>query len=154
MVGAEAQSPAGESQPAFLDRLADQDTVSENDATSGILMVLGEDASGPFTQRVGKLRDRKVVDGGWSFDAGRPLTKGKLAYMVYQACRMRGGVILTLSGPSQRYCLRELQFRGFVSPGLPYTPVGGMEFVAVLNRAEVYRRTGEAPQVLLGTPSP
>jgi hypothetical protein len=67
---------------------------------------------------------------------------------------MRGGVILTLSGPSQRYCLRELQFRGFVSPGLPYTPVGGMEFVAVLNRAEVYRRTGEAPQVLLGTPSP
>lgn len=160
IAGAETKLPADQTQPAFLDRVAEQGTVTENDATAGVLMVLGEDASGAFSSRIQRLRELKAVDDSWSFDAARPLTKGRLAYMVYQVCRhqapmgMRGGLILELTGPSQRYCLKELQFRGIMSPGLPYTPVAGMEFVAVLNRAEVFRRTGEIPGVLLRTPTP
>ena len=73
-----------------------------------------------------------------------------VAYMIHQACRAPRGVVLTLTGPSQRYCLRELQYLGMMSQGFPTTTVTGMEFVAVLTRAEEYRRTGKLPEVMSG----
>jgi len=147
IAGAGAKLPDAESEPAFLDRVSSQKTVSENEAMRGILFLInGNDQAQTFEHRVAALRQKKIVDPSWDFAASRAMTKGKLAYMVYQACNMDGGVILTLGGPSQRYCLRELQYRSMMSPGLPGTDVTGMEFVAVLGRAGTYRQTGKFPE--------
>ncbi|MFW6146554.1 MAG: hypothetical protein ACOC7R_04395 [Planctomycetota bacterium] len=142
--GGDVTGPQGEHSAAFLDRLADAPTVSESDAATGVLMLLEDESGGTFEARVRRLRDRDVLP-QWNMDAGRPLTRGRLAYMVYQATDMPGGLTLTLTGPSRRYCLREMQHRGMVTDGLASTPVTGMEFVAVLTRAERYARTGEFP---------
>ncbi len=149
----EAALPAGESSAEYLDRIASQETVSENDALRGILLLVdGKDAAGTFGQRVRTLVDRKVAAGSWSFRSDRPITRGKLAYVIYQSCKIPGGVILTLTGPTQRYCLRELQYRGFISAESPiYGKVTGMEFVAVLTRADTFLETGEIPEILSTT---
>ncbi|HUT59271.1 MAG TPA: hypothetical protein VNA25_15585 [Phycisphaerae bacterium] len=147
--GAEAQLPQGEQSPEFLDRVSSQKHVSENDAMRGILMLLdGQDAAKGFQQRVEALKGRNIVNSRWSFDAARPVTRGRLAYMLCQALNIQGGVILTLTGPSQRYCLRELQYQGFLASGIMTTEIAGGEFVAVLARADAYKNTGEVPEIL------
>ncbi len=146
IAGGQATLVANENSAAFLDRMSSLEGVTENDAMRGILMVLeGRDTAKTFKQRVQALRNKGILPAGADLEAGRPVTRGRLAYMIYQACKIPGGVILRLAGPSQRYCLRELQYRDMMRKGFARTPVNGMEFVEALTRAEVYRRTGKIP---------
>jgi hypothetical protein len=150
VAGAKAALPADESSAGFLDRVSSGQKVTENDAFRGLLLLLdGKDDAKTFEQRVQKLRQRNIIDKTWDCAASRALTKGKLAYMVYQATKLSGGVVLAITqplfGPTQRYCLRELQYREVMSPGLLLTPVTGVELVSVLGRADTYIRTGKIP---------
>ena len=132
----------------YLDRLSSAELVSEALAVEGILQVLGEDKSRSFSEGVTYLREQSVANAGWDFQANREVTKGRVAYMAYQACKMTGGLTLRLTGPSQRYCLKELQYRGFMSKGYPYNKVTGMEYVAILTRVDEYLRTGGVSEVM------
>jgi hypothetical protein len=147
--GGDATLPAGEESPAFLDRVSSEARVNQNDAMRAVLMLMDDkDETTTFSQRVEKLLERKVVDPSWTFDASRPVTKGELAYMMYQALSLRGGVILMVTGPTQRYCLREMQYLGFISAGLMTTDISGGELVAVLARADNYKTTGRVPEIM------
>lgn len=149
LAGPEAKLPAGEESPEFIDRLSSQRAVSENDAMRGILMLVhGKDEQATFEQRVSQMRALKCADSTWDFDANRPITRGKLAYMVYQAVHVQGGVILTLTGPSQRYCARELHFQGIMASDIATTQISGGEFIAILDRADAYKNKGEVPEIL------
>lgn len=142
-----AKLPADEDSAAFLDRMSSQRTVNENDAARGLLMLLDNKDDAPsFQKRIEKLRGRDVVSAHWDYDPDRALTKGKLAYMVYQAAKIPGGVVLMLTGPNRRYCLRELQYRNMMVEGAEFSPVTGLEFVSVLTRADTYIRTGQIPR--------
>lgn len=145
--------PKQENSAAFLDRVSSSTSVSENDAMRGMLLLLeGKDDAKDFAQRGQKLKSRGIVADSWQCQADQPVTRGRLAYMVYQAMQMRGGVWLTLLGPTQRYCLRELQFRGVMVSGTALTPVSGMEFGEVLRKADGYIRTKDVPTTV-GTTS-
>jgi len=147
--GAETALPKDDGSAAYLDRISSGETVSENDAFRGVLMLLEvDDAKDTFRGRTEKLAAKGIVDSWWDFQADKPITRGKVAYMMYQACKVSGGVILTLTGPSQRYCLRELQYQGFVTKGSVFSPVTGGEYVGVLARADAYRRLGRVPEIL------
>ncbi len=137
---------------AYIDRISSLSAVSENNAFRGILLLLdGKDNCADFSQRIRKLRDRGIASQNWHFSARRPLTKGKLAYMLYHGCKLPGGVTLTLTGASQRYCLLELQHQGFMSSGMPHTHVTGLEFVAAITRADTYLETGDLPGLISST---
>jgi hypothetical protein len=149
IVSGQASLPKDETSAAFLDRAASQRDVTEDDALRGMILLLEEkDDCADFQARVKKLSERGIVWPQWDFVADRPITKGRLAYMVCQACKVQGGLTFTLLGPSERYCLRELQYQKFMVGGLLNTPVSGMEFVAILGRADEYMRTGRVPEVL------
>jgi len=149
VVGGDAKLPDDDGSPAFIDRISSETLVSEDDALRGIVMLLdGKDPAENFQGRIDVLLARKVVDRAWNYDAGRPITRGKLAYMVYQACGISGGVVLQLTGPSRRYCLRELQYLGIMPSGSLLAKVSGMEFQSTMARADAMFRTGEVPQVL------
>ncbi len=150
ITSAQVELPKDEGSAGYLDRIASQETVSQDDAMRGILMLLdGQDEAETFAQRVSKLRQRGIVPESWDSRGDRPITRGKMAYMVYQAANVPGGVTLTLLGPSQRYCLRELQYQGFITEESAwYGEVTGMEFVAILTRADAFMETGEVPRVL------
>lgn len=143
---ASRELPVNEESDEFLDRMSSEKNVSENDAFRGIIMLIdGQDESKTFEQRVTRLNENGILPSSWSYSADRPITRGKLAYIVYQADGFPGGAILTIFGPSRRYCLREMRYRGMMMGGAEYAPVSGMEYVAVLSRADVYRNTGKVP---------
>jgi len=145
----QAELVAGEGSPGFLDRMSDRTHVSENDAMRGVLMLLdGSDTAKTFADRVSALRQRGVVARHWDCKADRPITRGRMAYMLYQACKVPGGVMLTLTGPSCRYCLRELQYRGIMDSGSMFSSVTGLEYMTALTRADVYVETGKVPETM------
>ncbi len=145
----EATLPEAESSPGFLDRMSSTPTVTQNDAMRGLLFLLQEkDPAGNFAQRVEMLHGKEIIPGGWTYNANKPLNRGQLAYMIYQACGIDGGIILHLTGPSCRYCLRELQYQRIMAEGLANTSVTGMEFIAVLGRAGAYMEYGRVPDDL------
>ena len=136
---------SGTDSAAYLDDISSMPTVTEAKAMQGILLVPDKSPRGKettFAEAVAVLKERKIVDANWDFQAGREITKGKVAYMTYQACGIRGGLTLTLTGPSRRYCLKELQYRGIMSSGVSYNTVTGMEYLAILGRIDEFRQTG------------
>ena len=138
--------PKGEDSAGFLDRVSSMPVVSENDAMRGILMLIdGDDTAESFQQRVRILQERGIVAKSWDYVSDRGITRGKYAFMVYQAAKFRGGIILSVIGPSRRYCLRELQFKKVMCNGPMLTEITGMEYVAVLGRADTFIRTGHVP---------
>jgi hypothetical protein len=146
--GADAPLPQEDS-AAFLDRVAQGRTLTENDAARGVLMLLdGADQRREFGQRVDALRQRGLIGKDWVMVADRPVTRGRLAYMVCQACAIRGGVTMMLLGPSERYCLRELVYRQMMAAGPPDVSATGLEFVSVMARADALIQSGKVPPVL------
>ena len=151
VAGGDVAGVADENSAEYLDRMSKQTTVTQNDALSGMLLLLdGKDDAGTFARRIEPLKQRGVLAESWSHDASRALTRGRLAYMVCQACKIKGGIILRLFGPSRRYCLRELQYMEMMGKGTQGGEVSGMELVAVITRADEYIRTGKVPDIAGG----
>lgn len=148
ITGGDAPGAADENSAEYLDRISSQETVTENDTLSGMLMLLdGQDKAKTFAQRVESLRKRKILPEAWSHNAGRATTRGRLAYMISRAAKVKGGVIMRTFGPSQRYCVRELQYMEMMGAGTARGDITGMELVAVITRADVYIRTGKVPDL-------
>ena len=146
--GQDTALPSDDGSAAYLDRVSSMSTVSQNDAMRGILMLLDvDDANDTFAQRVEKLTERDVVGLSWRFQADRPITRGQVAYMLYQMLDVPGGVILALTGPSQRYCLKELQYHRIISSGAAFAGISGGEYIAVLGRADAYAQHGDVPEI-------
>jgi len=124
------------------------DTVTENDAMRGMLMLEGGDNTKTFRQRIEALVKSQVLDPKGDYDADRTLTRGRLAYMACRSCKLSGGLILRVAGPSERYCLRELQYRSMMTEGSGSTAISGMEFTSVLTRTDIYRRTRRFPNMV------
>jgi hypothetical protein len=148
VTGGEVTLPAGENSAAFLDRMSSLDTVTQNDALRGILMLDGGDETGTFKQRVDLLIGKKILPARGGYDASRKLTRGQLARMVCNSCELSGGVIMRLTGSSERYCLRELQYRRMMTPGSRSAKISGMEFSSVLTRAAIYKQTKKFPDLV------
>lgn len=139
---------SGADSAAFLDRMSSQSYVTEAEAVEGIRLILQKEDKVSFAKAIDELQTAGIVSDRWRFKADDHATKGMVAYMVYQMCNIRGGMTLMVFGPSRRYCLKELQFRGLMGEGLSYNAVTGMEFVSVLTRADEYRETGKVSRVL------
>ena len=151
VAGENVTLPEGENSAAFLDRMSSQDTVTENDAMRGVLMLDGGDKTGTFKQRVDLLIEKKLLHPKGNYDASRELSRGQLARMICRVCGLSGGIIMRLTGPSERYCLRELQYRQMMTQGSASAKVSGMEFASVLTRAEIYKRTRRFPDMVGNT---
>ncbi len=134
---------SGADSAAYLDGISSNPTVTEAEAMKGILLVLDEKRKMNFAEAVAALQERKIVASNWDFQADKAITRGRIAYMAYQAFGLKGGLTLWLTGPSQRYCLKELQFRGFMGAGISYNTITGMEYVSILGRIDEFRQTGK-----------
>jgi len=143
-----ATLPEGENSAAFLDRMSSRDNVTQNDAMRGILMLHGGDKASTFKERVDSLIDKKIIPPAGSYDATAIVSRGQLARMICCTCELKGGVILRVTGPSERYCLRELEYRQMMINGSVSAEISGMEFASVLTRAEIYKRTRRFPDMV------
>ena len=135
-----AGEPASDMPDAvFMGELAAQDRVNQNDGFRAVLIWAdGKDESKNFKQRAVTLAAKGFLKTRWRLNPAAPLDKGTLAYMVFKALDLRGGVNMAIFN-SRRYALRELVYNGMMARGADYTYVSGSEFIAILGRADDYR---------------
>jgi len=108
---------------------------SNNEACSMVLFfVEGDDNYQSFDQRLVALDVKGMVDASWDLEADQPVAKGTLAYMLYHALDMKGGLMMYLF-PSRRYAYREAVNSGFMTMGSEYEPLTGPEVVGIMGRA-------------------
>lgn len=112
------------------------------DAAKSIVILMGMDEELIDLDSQGAyLREKGMLSGRFreGFDPMAPLRKGPAAYMFLKALGIRGGIVLHLFGPSERYALKELVFQGIVSPGHVNDLVSGGELVQIMSQAAQYK---------------
>jgi len=120
------------------------------DAAKAIVILMGVDeeyidlsSQVAYLQAQGFLPQRYQQ----AFDPMQPLRKGLLAYILYRALHIKGGIALHLFGPTQRHALKELAFRGMMSPGRVNDLVTGEELVQAMSQMAEYKIRHQPTQV-------
>lgn len=82
-----------------------------------------------------KLLPKKIAK---DFKPMEPLRKGLAAYVFYKALDIKGGVIITVFGVSERYALKELSYQGIMPSGNTNAIVSGDELISTLTETANY----------------
>ncbi len=112
------------------------------DAAKAIVILMGVDEEYiDLAAQVAYLRDNGMLPkrAQGAFDPMQPLRKGLAAYLFCRALKVPGGVAWHLFGPTQRYALKEMVFRGWMPPGQVSDLVNGAELVQLMNQAAQHR---------------
>jgi hypothetical protein len=78
-----------------------------------------------------------------SFTEDYPLSRGLIAYMLFKALDLKGGLTVRILGPGERYTLQELVFEGIMLSGSTKELISGKElaytFIQAANYISKYR---------------
>jgi hypothetical protein len=144
-VVADLSSNDDDTQIEFWHTLATKPVACNDDAFHAILLDLdGTDPNPDYDHRVAALKSRKLLLSDFDKPAHEAVTRGVVAVALYKAGNIHGGVVLTLFGPSERYCLRELRYINLLPPSSPNQTFSGLELVGVIGRFEDYIRGNPA----------
>src|SRR5262249_29914384 len=115
----------------FWHELPERNVVANGDAILGLIfLATGGSASArdaPVTDLVGASQPKLLPYArprGWVADtsdepAELAVRRGVIARALTDICHVKGGVMLQLLGPTERYSARELEFMGIMPPGSP-----------------------------------
>lgn len=95
------------------------------------------------------LKDKKLLPENALKDVepNMPLRKGVAAYMFCAALEIRGGVIMSIFGLSERYAMKELVCEGMLNPGDPDDIVSGRELALLFVEADRYISSKARPGI-------
>lgn len=128
-------------QTNFLRDLPDKGVATFEDGCRGIATLLKISLPDPsFEKLAQELLDRKIIRKKWMEKPTSSLTWGQISYMVYTALKIRGGVTITVIGPTERYAYRECIDKGLMPMGNKAQFLTGADLMAILYKAEVYVR--------------
>jgi hypothetical protein len=134
-----------DTQLEFWHTLAEQPVTSNDDAFHGLLLFLdGTDASSDYAERVAALKDRKLLPANFNEPAEQAVERGTLAVALSRALKIRGGLVMALTGPTPRYATKELVFLGIFPPSSPNQTFSGTEYLGIIGKAEDYQRVERA----------
>lgn len=127
----------------FMDVMARQAECTFADAVRGVAMVAtGQDVPGGFEAQYRFLLDKGAVRPGWNIKPEQWVDQGTLAFMLYRAMALRGGVNMVVFASwglgDRRYAFRELRYRGVLEHGSEVTYVTGPALVTALTKADEY----------------
>jgi len=127
---------------SFFRILASKPNATFEDGAKCAAMLADIPASGDFTELKARLAAKNIIPEKWLEDkaGGERLTKGVMAYMICTSLHIRGGLMMNLLGPTRRYAFRECIYLKLVARGNAKGLVTGGELLAVLGRAEKYKR--------------
>ena len=125
----------------FWHTLAERHVTSNDEAFHGILLFLDtKDDSRNYGERVASLQGRKLLPGGFRGGAGDALDRGTLAVIIVKALKVRGGWVMRVFGPTERYSVRELQDMNLYTPSSPNQTFSGSEFLGIIGKLEDYQQ--------------
>lgn len=129
----------------FWHELATKPVACNDDAFHGLLLELdGEDRNADYAGRVAALKARDLIPRSFNRPANEGVRRGTVAYALVQALQIKGGLVMTIFGPSERYAVRELRYIDLLPPSSPNQGLSGTEFVGVIGRFEDYQRGNPA----------
>lgn len=126
----------------YLAGLIQKRVVFGYDAAKVLVILMGVDEEYiDLAAQVAYLKDNRMLPkhAQGASDPMQPLRKGLATYLFCRALKIPGGVAWHLFGPTQRYALKELVFRGWMPPGQVNDLVSGAELVQLMNQAARYR---------------
>ena len=105
-----------------------------------VLLVKVENQYIDLGSQITFLREKKLLPKRFEkgFDPAEPLRRGLTAYMFSKVLDIRGGILLTLLGPTERYALKELVHQGIMASGNVKDILSGEELVSILTQAGNY----------------
>jgi len=118
------------------------------DAAKAIVILMGVDEDRiDLAAQVAYLQEQGFLPRRYSelFDPMEPLRKGVVAYMLREVLDIRGGIALHLFGPSERYAMKELAFRGIMAEGNVNDLVSGEELVQIMGQVAALKAKQELP---------
>lgn len=139
MTTEEKKAISWDKQMDFFADLEDKPIASMADAVTAMMLHRG---ISPWDRDLEELADQLAAEGiiseDWTVNESEPLTTGKISFMVYQACDMRGGLWLHLFGPTERYCYKEAVYQEVVRPGSLHRYVSGIALLDIVSQCSVY----------------
>ena len=131
-----------ETQLEFWHTLTTRPVTSNDEAFHGLLLYLdGKDEAKDYAGRVDLLRGRNLLPADFDQPADHAMTRGNLAVAIVGALRIKGGLVMRLTGPSPRYATRELVYMELYPASSPQQTFTGSEFVGLIGRMEDYQRS-------------
>lgn len=142
-------------QMEFLHRLADRPLASNDEAAHVLLLFVGEDVAttSTYEQRVDRLKAKGLYAADFARPADEAVRRGTVAVALVKALNIRGGITMSIFGPTERYAVRELADLGLLPLSSPGQTFSGTELVGVISKAEDHQRGGggeKTPQGLAG----
>lgn len=130
-VGAEAN---------FWDQLETRSAVTNDEGLHGLLLSAdGEDRQGGYDARVNEAKRRGWLPRSFNEPGNMAMQRGTLAVAVCKIAKIKGGAIMRVVGPTQRYATRELVYVGIMQfNSTDLMSFSGLEYVAVLGRMQDY----------------
>jgi hypothetical protein len=134
-----------DTQLEFWHALAEQPVTSNDDAFHGLLLFLdGTDPAADYAGRVAALKERRLLPKGFDAPAEQAVDRGTLAVALSRALRIRGGVVMSLTGATPRYATKELVFLGIFPQSSPNQTFSGTEYLGIIGKAEDYQRVARS----------
>jgi hypothetical protein len=134
-----------QAQMDFWHDLPDRKAVSNDEAFHALLLFLdGDDPAADYPARVGAMRTRGLLPGGFADRPEAAVRRGTVAVALVRGLKIPGGLTMRVFGPQPRYAERELEYAGLFPPGSPHQTFSGAEFLGIIGRAEDYQRGREA----------
>ena len=128
----------------FWHRLAEAPVTSYDDAFHALLLFeAGEDPAADYPGRVAALKTRGLLAGGFARPATEAVDRGTLSVALAKALKIRGGLVMSVFGPSARYATKELEYLEVYPASSPNQTFSGSEFLAVISRAEEYQKSSQ-----------
>jgi hypothetical protein len=130
-----------DSQMEFWHQLAARPVTCNDEAFHAVLLYVDEkDDSANYAQRVETLRERGLLPSSFAGTADEAIRRGTLAVTIVKILHIKGGWVMHVFGPTQRYAVRELIYDGLYPPSSPQQTFSGTEFLGIMGKVEDYRR--------------
>jgi hypothetical protein len=130
-----------DAQLGFWHELANRHVTSNDDAFHGILLYTdNHDDSKNYDQRVATLKSRGLLPASFSEPANEAVTRGTLAVAIVKIVGIKGGWVMHVFGPTQRYAVKELVYDGVYPPSSPQQTFSGTEFVGIIGKIDDYQQ--------------
>jgi hypothetical protein len=129
---------------AYWHSLPSRSAVSNDEGLHGLILLADtEDAAGSYEARVALAKERGWLSEGFDEPANLAMQRGSLARSVAVICKIKGGVMMQLTGPNARYATRELVSMGMIPEGSSENQsITGLEFMSVITQAQDYLNAG------------
>jgi len=127
---------------------------SNEEAFHGLLLYMdGSDPDATYEARVRDLKSRRLIPPDFKHGPNEAVSRGTLAVAMVGALHIKGGLMMHLVGPTPRYALRELEYRGLYPISSENQTFSGAEYLGIIGKMDDYQHTGAPPPVVVKRPA-